>query len=245
MSNEKKERSFVVDAIILCVITVVLGAILAGVYTITKEPIEKTQADIDNAACETVLGSVKELAKEIGLEVTLAEAESDTVEQANAFMEKHVINKSAEEGEVTEEASDSYSKYVVVSKMKKIQLSGADAGHVYIAEAKKGYAGSISIVVGVCQGIVTGIEITEQSETAGLGANCENDEFKSKFDFNNEIQYPSDDSYPMYYKPGTTPKDAKGQIEAMSGATVTSRAITDAVKGILLYDKSVREGGIQ
>ena len=42
---------------------------------------------------------------------------------------------------------------------------------------------------------------------------------------------------------GTTPKDAKrGADWAMSGATVTSRAITNAVKGILLYDK---EGGVQ
>ena len=46
----------------------------------------------------------------------------------------------------------------------------------------------------------------------------------------------------MYYKPGTTPKDEQGQIEAMSGATVTSRAITNAVKGILLYDKELRGG---
>ena len=36
MSSEKKERSFVIDAIILCVITLVLGGILAGVYTMTK-----------------------------------------------------------------------------------------------------------------------------------------------------------------------------------------------------------------
>ena len=44
----------------------------------------------------------------------------------------------------------------------------------------------------------------------------------------------------MFYKAGTTPKDEKGQIEAMSGATVTSRAIANAVKGILYYDKELR-----
>ncbi len=240
MNNEKKERSFVVDAIILCVITVILGAILAGVYTITKEPIAKTQADIDNAACETVLASVKEAAKEVGFEVTLAEAESGTVEQANEFLQKHVLNKSVKEGEVAEETAESYSKYVEITTVKKIQLSGADAGYVFIADAKKGYAGSISFVMGVCSGVVTGIEITNQSETAGLGANCESDEFKSKFDFDNGLQYPSDDSYAMHYKAGTTPKDSQGQIEAMSGATVTTRAITNAVKGLLLYDKSLR-----
>ena len=44
MSSEKKERSFVVDAVILCLITLILGGILAGVYMVTKKPIENAQA---------------------------------------------------------------------------------------------------------------------------------------------------------------------------------------------------------
>ena len=87
---------------------------------------------------------------------------------------------------------------------------------------------------------MTGIEITSQSETAGLGANCESDNFKNKFALEKGLQYPSSDDIPMFYKAGTTPKDEQGQIEAMSGATVTSRAIANAVKGILYYDKELR-----
>lgn len=229
MGNEKKERSFVIDAVILCVITLVLGAILAGVYTVTKKPIEEAQAKTDNEACEQVISAVSG--------ASVVEAEAGAAEKANEFLQKHVIDKSASEGEVEEEDAESYSKYVVVNTVKKLQKDGTDAGHVYIADAKKGYGGSISFVLGVCGGVVTGIEITNQSETAGLGANCQSDDFKSKFAYDKGLAYPSNDSYPMYYKPGTTPKDEKGQIEAMSGATVTSRAITNAVKGILLYDK--------
>lgn len=233
MSSEKKERSFVVDAIILCIITVVLGAILAGVYTITKKPIADAQAETDNQACEVVI-------KALGDGASVTEAGGDEVEKANEFLKKHVIHKSVSEGEVSEEDAESYSKYVAVSTIKKLQINGADAGYVYIADAKKGYGGSISFVLGVNDGVVTGIEITNQSETAGLGANCESDDFKSKFGYEKGLQYPSSDSLPMYYKAGTTPKDEQGQIEAMSGATVTSRAITNAVKGILLYDKELR-----
>lgn len=233
MSNEKKERSFVIDAIILCVITVVLGAILAGVYTVTKEPIAKAQSDTDNKACEKVISA-------LGFGAKVADADADAVEKANTFLQQHVMNKSAQEGKVSEEESESYSKYVVVSTVKKLLVNDQDAGYVYIADAKKGYGGSISFVLGVNNGVVTGLEITNQSETAGLGANCESDAFKQKFDFKKELQYPSSDDFAMYYKAGTTPKDKKGQIEAMSGATVTSRAITNAVKGILLYDKELR-----
>ena len=85
MSNEKKERSFVVDAVILCVITLVLGAILAGVYTVTKKPIEEAQAKTDNEACEVVVSEVD------GASVT--EAEDGAVEAANEFLQKHLIDK--------------------------------------------------------------------------------------------------------------------------------------------------------
>ena len=161
MSSEKKERSFVIDAIILCAITLVLGGILAGVYTMTKGTIEQRQADTDSKACEKVISSVEG--------ATVAEADEDAVTKANDFLTKHILNSSKE---VSEEASESYSKYVTVTTVKKLQISGADVGYVYIADAKKGYGGSISFVLGVCNGVVTGIEITSQSETAGLGANC-------------------------------------------------------------------------
>ena len=229
MSSEKKERSFVIDAIILCAITLVLGGILAGVYTMTKVTIEQRQADTDSKACEKVISSVEG--------ATVAEADEDAVTKANDFLTKHILNSSKE---VSEEASESYSKYVTVTTVKKLQISGADVGYVYIADAKKGYGGSISFVLGVCNGVVTGIEITSQSETAGLGANCESDNFKNKFALEKGLQYPSSDDIPMFYKAGTTPKDEQGQIEAMSGATVTSRAIANAVKGILYYDKELR-----
>lgn len=233
MSSEKKERSFVVDAVILCVITLVLGGILAGVYTVTKQPIADAQIKSDNEACEVVISSLEN--------ASVSDAGADAATQANEFLQKHVIDKSASES-VPEESADSYSKYVVINTIKKLQVGGADAGYVYIADAKKGYGGSISFVLGVNDGVVTGIEITNQSETAGLGANCESDDFKRKFDFDKGIQYPSSDSLPMFFKAGTSPKDEHGQIEAMSGATVTSRAITNAVKGILLYDNELRKG---
>ena len=229
MSSEKKERSFVIDAIILCVITLVLGGILAGVYTMTKGTIAQRQADTDSKACEKVIASVDG--------ATVADAGDDAVAQANDFLTKHILNSSKE---VEEEQSESYSKYVNVTTVKKLQVNGSDAGYVYIADAKKGYCGSISFVLGVYNGTVTGIEITSPSETAGLGANCESDSFKNKFALDKGLQYPSSDEIPMFYKAGTTPKDEKGQIEAMSGATVTSRAIANAVKGILYYDKELR-----
>ncbi len=38
--SDKKKDTMMKDALILCAITLILGAILAGVYTVTKKPIE-------------------------------------------------------------------------------------------------------------------------------------------------------------------------------------------------------------
>jgi len=113
----------------------------------------------------------------------------------------------------------------------------ANGGKVYLANALKGYGGKISFALGVdAQSAITGIEITSESETAGLGANCENDEFKARF---KGIKAPESTSEEMYNKNETTDT----QVQALSGATVTSRAITRAVKGILFYDASGKEAG--
>ena len=201
MSSEKKERSFVIDAIILCVITLVLGGILAGVYTMTKGTIAQRQADTDSKACEKVIASVDG--------ATVADAGDDAVAQANDFLTKHILNSSKE---VEEEQSESYSKYVNVTTVKKLQVNGSDAGYVYIADAKKGYGGSISFVLGVYNGTVTGIEITSQSETAGLGANCESDSFKDKFALDKELQYTSVTKFRCSTKPERRQKTRRDRL---------------------------------
>lgn len=38
-----KKSSMMKDAIILCAITLILGAVLAGVYMLTKDPIDNAQ----------------------------------------------------------------------------------------------------------------------------------------------------------------------------------------------------------
>ncbi|MFR0846842.1 MAG: FMN-binding protein [Eubacterium sp.] len=85
------------------------------------------------------------------------------------------------------------------------------------------------------EGKVTGISITSESETAGLGANCENADWQKSFAGK---VLPSDPAQNMYNKN----EETDSQVQALSGATVTSRAITNAVKGILFASTS-SEGG--
>ncbi len=211
--NEKKS-SMVKDAIILCLITLILGGVLAGVYAVTKKPIDDAQIKANNEACAAVV------------------AEGDSVQNTDAEAVKAAADYLAKHGLANEELAggDTLSNYVEISEVHPT----ANGGHVYLADATKGYGGKISFALGVdAAGAVTGISITSQAETAGLGANCENEDWQKGFAGK---VLPSNAGDEMYNKNGAT----DSQVQALSGATVTSRAITRAVKGILFYDGSVR-----
>lgn len=99
-----------------------------------------------------------------------------------------------------------------------------DRGYV-VRVAPNGFGGAIDMMVGVdVSGAVTGVAIVSQSETASLGANCTREDFRAQFTG----------------KTGTlsVSKDG-GEIEALTGATVTSRAVTDGVNTALEFVQEV------
>lgn len=99
-----------------------------------------------------------------------------------------------------------------------------DKGYV-VRVAPNGFGGAIDMMVGVdVSGAVTGVAIVSQSETASLGANCTREDFRAQFTG----------------KTGTlsVSKDG-GEIEALTGATVTSRAVTEGVNTALEFVQEV------
>ena len=153
------------------------------------------------------------------------DADAEAAKKAEDFLKKHDLSNQ----EVKDEES-SLIKHVEISE---VHPTG-NGGYVFLATAKKGYGGNIGFALGVdSAGAVTGISITSQAETAGLGANCMDtawqDSFKGKV-------LPSNPADNMYNKNGAT----DSQVQALSGATVTSKGITNAVKGILFFADTVR-----
>lgn len=99
--------------------------------------------------------------------------------------------------------------------------SGEKAGYV-ISTSAKGYGGDIDVMVGIGNdGRVTGVSILSISETAGLGMNAKNDSFLSQFNgLSGEI--------------GVAKNNAKdNDIQALTGATITSKAMVQAVNTAL------------
>ena len=93
-----------------------------------------------------------------------------------------------------------------------------------------GYGGAIDMMVGVDLDYqVTCVKVISNSETAGLGAKCTDDSFRGQFEGKTDAV--------KVIKNGT-PKD--DEIVAITGATITSKAITSGVKDAILAVKDGR-----
>lgn len=92
----------------------------------------------------------------------------------------------------------------------------------YVFEtAAKGYGGDVKVMTGIsADGNITGVVILSHGETPGLGANAEKEEFRDQY----KQAAPDSAIQVVKYQ---TPQE--GQIEAMTGATITSTAVTNAV----------------
>ena len=93
-----------------------------------------------------------------------------------------------------------------------------DTGYV-VCTAAAGYVGDVVLLVGVDNdGAVTGLTVQEQSETFGLGAGARTD-----WGFLMQVL-------------GTSGEAAVGEdIDALTGATVTSKAVTKAVNAAAAF----------
>lgn len=97
-----------------------------------------------------------------------------------------------------------------------------DGALKYIASIGKasGYSSNLSVAVGFnSNGIMTGIKIVSEQETPGLGANSEKPEFYGQFAGKNPLHI-------KVVKQGAT----GDEIMAITGATITSKAVTRAVR---------------
>ena len=107
-----------------------------------------------------------------------------------------------------------------------------DTGYVITTTDKDGYGGDIQVSVGIqSDGTVTGVSFLSLCETAGLGMKAKEDSFSSQF-AGKQVE-----SFEVT-KTGAT---SDNQIDAISGATITSSAVTSAVNAGLAYYRTLAQ----
>ena len=153
-------------------------------------------------------------------------------EQANAEARKLVL-ESAQDFEEVKDVKTDNSKGVEVSEIYEAKdASGNTVGYT-LKVLPSGYGGTIELMVGIdsANGQVSGINVVSNSETAGLGAKSTDPEFSD--------QYKGKPLEELSVLKNGTPGDT--EIKAISGATITSTAVTNGVDAAIeVYNNSLK-----
>ena len=110
---------------------------------------------------------------------------------------------------------------------------GSVKGYIFNNSAK-GYSSTLQVMTGIsAEGEVTGVTILSLSETPGLGMNAQN------ADFTDMYKQPVPENGFTVLKSGTADN---GNIVALTGATITSQAVTDAVNAAVSQYHEIKGG---
>jgi len=120
------------------------------------------------------------------------------------------------------------SEYIFEDGIYTICADGAEVGYAFMAVGK-GYGGDIDVLVGLeDETTVKGITIISQSETPGLGSRITGSSFADGF-----VGLDISD---------VALKQDGGQVDAITGATISSRAVIDVVRTTAMEKvKSLKE----
>lgn len=238
-TKKKKENIFVL-ILALCIIAMIAAAILSVVASATEEPIK---ASILN----TTLEAFRKLQPDFNNDPI-----TDEINAVSNGKDKWTLLKKGEEVSVN---TDDLVTFYPAKKDGKLICFFMKATSPY------GYAGNVTTLAAVNpDGAVENVIVTESNETPGLGTNVYSRElqktiwgiFKGEYknmgdklmpnplmDFFNGKQYVPDSDYSVSSDKNIIPeskwkveKDG-GDFKYITGATITSRAVTNAVKRML------------
>lgn len=171
-----------------------------------------------------LLGVVYEITKEpIAAEQKRAkeEAYKEVFADADTF---EVIT--VDETKVKEKLSGEGYNVTINEAMKVYDKSSNVIGYVLTVTDHEGYGGDIQFAMGVkSDGTVNGISFLTISETAGLGMKAAEEDFMKQFAGKNVKSF-------RYTKNGAS---ADEEIDAISGATITTNAVVNGVNAGIYY----------
>lgn len=184
-------------------------------------------------AAGLILGFVYQITKEpiaLAEEKAANEAYAEVFPGADSF---ETIDFSLPAGDSTWD--EEYGAVDIDNVLEAKDSQGNSLGYVLTVTSHEGYGGDITFTMGIQNdGMLNGISILKISETAGLGMKAE-DVLKPQFDNKNVSNF-------TYTKSGSA---MDSQIDAISGATITTNAVTTAVNGGLYVYQAQLGGNAQ
>ncbi len=161
-----------------------------------------------------------------------------TNELTKGAIDKNAVLKEQKAMETVCPSGVNFSKEEVVpSEMGEAYIAFDKDGNIIgyaISVTEKGYGGDIEVMVGMnFVGEITGVEILSINETPGLGMNAKDETFRSQFKG-------------LPPTGGFSAKDTaqqKQNVDALTGATITSQAVSGAVNKAVDIYTVIKEAG--
>ena len=167
-----------------------------------------------------LLGAVYEITKD-----PIAQSQEKTKKEAWQAVFSDVKLDDFKAEDVDQEAASKAVKDMGTNATVDEVCTAGDEGYVITTTDKDGFGGNIQITVGIKKdGTINGVSILSISETAGLGMKATDSSFYSQY-----VGKQTDKFY-------VSKDGGEGEpIDAISGASFTSRAVTGAVNAALAY----------
>lgn len=212
MSAEKKD-SVLRDILVLTAITLVAGLLLGLSYSVTKQPIKKAHEAQRQESQKQVFPDAA---------CFTPAGNKQTAAFAQLLQQKGITATS------------------VTAADQALDASGNLIGCVITAVNSEGYGGDVELMAGIGFGpgselTLHGISFLTLTETAGMGMRAKEKDFLEQF---REKTLP-DGAQITYTKTGAKGSD---EIDAISGCTVTTAAVTKDVNAALAAAAVMKEG---
>ena len=155
-------------------------------------------------------------------------APSDTYDN-NLIASKKIISSKATNSRTTDN-NDNSENFIHNTPVYLATKNDKPATAIFEVTTFKGYSGAISLLVGISaeDKTITGVRVVKHKETPGLGDKMETRKSPWAMSFNGKSLSNPDISEWNVKKDG-------GTFDQFTGATITPRAIVNAVKSTLLY----------
>lgn len=186
------------NALILLIITLVSGLLLSFVYEITKNPIKEAEQNAKTKAYSSVLKA----------------SNYKSIKDIEMLIEK--VNKDFQNGK-QDENGISFKRTMINEALSAVDENDRVIGYVLTVTSKDGYGGNIQVAYGISgfDFSITGFEVLSQSETAGFGAKCVEESYKSSFKGDKSID----------------------DVDIITGATYTTTAIKETIGAGICFVK--------
>ena len=219
------------NALILAAITLIAGLLLGAAHQVTLEPIQKQQEKEEKNVASP---KPEQTFQNIKKQTEKQESCQNVFPEAASFEE--VTMSDAQQAELTAALiGHGFEAQTIDELLLAKDASGATIGLVEIISTTEGYGGGMQFSMGIASdGTTKGISFLSLSETAGLGMRADTDDFKNQFKDKNVEAF-------SYTKSGASADD---EIDALSGATLTTNAVTNGVNAGICCFNYCNESGL-